>query len=54
MLYVLSRAEIHGLHPEDFERRKLLVYMVLMGDSANRCAGQGDPQDGWPLGQEDR
>lgn len=33
-LYVLSMAEVHGLHPEDVERRKLLVYTVLLGDGA--------------------
>jgi hypothetical protein len=33
-LYVLSMAEVHGLHPEDIERRKLLVYTVLLGDTA--------------------
>lgn len=32
--YVLSVAEIHGLHAEDFERRSLLVKAVLVGDSA--------------------
>jgi hypothetical protein len=33
-LFVLSLAEVHGLHPEDIERRKLLVYTVLLGDTA--------------------
>lgn len=46
VLYVLSRAEIHGLHPEDFERRKLLVYMVLMGDGANAALGKAIPKTG--------
>lgn len=32
-LYALSLAEVHGLHPEDNERRKLLVVAVLMGNS---------------------
>src|SRR4051812_21125704 len=39
VLYLLSRVEIHGLHPEDVERRKLLVYMVMIGDSANAALG---------------
>ncbi|MEU4394360.1 hypothetical protein [Kribbella sp. NPDC023855] len=34
VLYVLSCAEVHGLHSEDLERRRLLVLTVLMGDSA--------------------
>lgn len=34
VLYTLSLAEIHGLHPEDIERRKLLVLTVLLGESA--------------------
>jgi len=34
VLYVLSLAEIHGLDPEDLERRKLLVMTVLLGDGA--------------------
>lgn len=34
VLYTLSLAEIHGIHPEDFERRKLLVLTVLLGDGA--------------------
>lgn len=34
VLYTLSLAELHGLHPEDIERRKLLVLTVLVGDSA--------------------
>lgn len=33
-LYVLSLAEVHGLSPEDVERRRLLVLTVLLGDSA--------------------
>lgn len=33
VLYTLSLAEVHGLHPEDIERRKLLVVAVLLGDS---------------------
>lgn len=46
VLYVLSRAEIHGLHPEDVERRKLLVYMVLMGENANAALGKAIPKTG--------
>ncbi|MER6141532.1 hypothetical protein ABT174_15890 [Streptomyces sparsogenes] len=34
VLYTLSLAEVHGMHPEDFERRKLLVLTVLLGDGA--------------------
>ena len=34
VLYVLSLAEVHGVHPADVERRKLLVLTVLLGDSA--------------------
>ncbi|MFG2257374.1 hypothetical protein [Streptomyces mirabilis] len=34
VLYTLSLAEVHGLHPEDLERRKLLVLTVLLGDGA--------------------
>ncbi|MCX4741793.1 hypothetical protein [Streptomyces antibioticus] len=36
VLYTLSLAEVHGTHPEDFERRKLLVLTVLLGDGAVR------------------
>ncbi|MCA0438608.1 MAG: hypothetical protein LCH98_19435 [Actinobacteria bacterium] len=46
VLYVLSRAEVHGLHPEDVERRKLLAYMVLVGDSANTALGKAIPRTG--------
>lgn len=34
VLYTLSLAEVHGIHPEDIERRKLLVLTILLGDSA--------------------
>lgn len=34
VFYTLAVAEVHGLHPEDIERRRLLVTMVLVGDSA--------------------
>ena len=34
VFYTLAIAEIHGLHPEDVERRRLLVTFVLVGDSA--------------------
>ncbi|WP_225080705.1 hypothetical protein [Streptomyces sp. CoT10] len=37
VLYTLSLAEVHGIHPEDFERRKLLVLTVLLGDGAVRA-----------------
>jgi hypothetical protein len=33
VFYTLAVAEIHGMHPEDIERRRLLVTLVLMGDS---------------------
>lgn len=46
VLYLLSRAEIHGLHPDDIERRKLLVYMVMVGDSANAALGKAIPRTG--------
>ncbi|MFE1328729.1 hypothetical protein [Streptomyces sp. NPDC058741] len=36
VLYTLSLAEVHGLHPEDVERRRLLVLTVLLGDKAVR------------------
>lgn len=34
VLYTLSLAEVHDLHPDDFERWKLLVLTVLLGDGA--------------------
>lgn len=34
VFYVLALAELHGLHPEDLERRRLLVQTVLIGESA--------------------
>lgn len=34
VLYTLAVAEVHGVHPEDDERRRLLVTAVLLGDSA--------------------
>lgn len=46
ILYVLSRAEVHGLHPEDIERRRLLTYMVLVGDSAQGALGRAIPRTG--------
>ncbi|MFF7216661.1 hypothetical protein ACFZAU_40075 [Streptomyces sp. NPDC008238] len=36
VLYLLSLAEVHGLHPEDFERRELLVSTALLGREAVR------------------
>lgn len=36
VLYALSVAEIHGLHPEDIERRRLLVTLVLLGDAGTK------------------
>lgn len=38
VLYVLSVAEVHGLHPEDIERRRALVLTVMVGDSAAGAA----------------
>ncbi len=34
VLYTLSLAEIHDIHPEDLETRRLLVLTVLIGDAA--------------------
>ncbi|MFE4994622.1 hypothetical protein ACFRH4_25345 [Streptomyces mirabilis] len=34
VFYTLSLAEVHGLHPEDLERRRLLALTVLLGDGA--------------------
>ncbi|MEU9791934.1 hypothetical protein AB0E27_15145 [Streptomyces sparsogenes] len=36
VLYTLSLAEVHGIHLEDFERRKLLVLTILLGGGAVR------------------
>jgi hypothetical protein len=41
VLYVLTFAEVHGIHPEDFERRRLLVQTVLIGDSAIAALNKG-------------
>jgi hypothetical protein len=41
VLYVLTLAEVHGIHPEDFERRRLLVQTVLIGDSAIAALNKG-------------
>lgn len=41
VLYVLSVSEVYQLHPEDFERRKLLVTAVLMGDAASSALSKG-------------
>lgn len=35
VLYTLSVAEVHGLHVEDFERRAVLVTLILLGNSAS-------------------
>lgn len=47
VLYVLSVAEIHDLHSEDFERRRLLVMAVMLGDAAagaiNKAVGRVGP-----------
>jgi hypothetical protein len=34
VLYTLSLTQVHDLHPEDLERRNLLVLTVLLGDGA--------------------
>jgi hypothetical protein len=41
VLYTLTLAEIHGIHPEDIERRRLLVQTVLIGDSALTALNKG-------------
>ena len=41
VLYVLTLAEVHGIHPEDFERRRLLVQTVLIGTSAIAALNKG-------------
>jgi hypothetical protein len=41
VLYALTLAEIHGIHPEDIERRRLLVQTVLIGDSAIKLLDKG-------------
>jgi hypothetical protein len=41
VLYTLTLAEIHGIHPEDLERRRLLVQTVLIGDSAITALNKG-------------
>jgi len=41
VLYALTLAEIHGIHPEDIERRRLLVQTVLIGDSAIKVLDKG-------------
>lgn len=47
VLYVLSVAEVHDLHPEDLERRRLLVMAVMLGDTAtgaiNKAVGRIGP-----------
>jgi hypothetical protein len=41
VLYAPTVAEIHGIHPEDIERRRLLVQTVLIGDSAIKVLDKG-------------
>jgi hypothetical protein len=41
VLYALTLAEIHGIHPEDIERRRLLVQTILIGDSAITALNKG-------------
>ncbi|OKI75264.1 hypothetical protein AMK11_34355 [Streptomyces sp. CB02414] len=38
--YLLSLAEVHGLHPEDFERRQPLGLIVLLVHGAGRALGE--------------
>ena len=55
VLYALTLAEIHGIHPEDIERRRLLVQTVLIGDAAINGAEQGRASKNRPLlGKADR
>ena len=46
VFYLLSRAELYGLHADDIERRKLLVYMVLVGESAQTALKSAIPRTG--------
>ncbi|MDH2414342.1 hypothetical protein [Nocardioides sp. CER19] len=41
VLYALTLAELHDLHPEDLERRRLLVQTILIGDSAITALNKG-------------
>lgn len=41
VLYALTLAEIHSVHPEDIERRRLLVQTILIGDSAITVLSKG-------------
>lgn len=41
VLFAVTLAEIHGIHPEDIERRRLLVQTVLVGDSAITALNKG-------------
>lgn len=40
VLYTLCLAEVYDLHPEDIERRELLVLTVLLGESAVGALGK--------------
>jgi len=40
VLYVLSAAEVHGVHPEDRERRMLLVMTVMLGNRATKAVNK--------------
>lgn len=46
VFYVLSRAELQGVSSEDIERRRFMVYTVLVGDSANAALGKSIPKVG--------
>ena len=54
VLYALTLAEIHGIDPEDFERRHLLVQTVLIGDSAVTALNKGAGTDRAVWGKADR
>lgn len=41
VFYALTLAEIHGIHAEDIERRRLLVQTVLIGDAAISALNKG-------------
>jgi hypothetical protein len=40
VLYTLSLAEVHGVHPEDIEWRRCLVTSALLGGGAVRTLGK--------------
>lgn len=52
VLYVLTLAELHELHPEDAERRALLVRTILLGDSAVTALSKGTQRTSQYWGQQ--